>query len=182
MASQRRNRQKEKFRDIGHDEQGNAIYTGDLHRIAGDMASSRTCRIRLIICALVLAAVVISSGCIDSAGAMGSFYVILPYIGEVSALFALLWSSAKLLWTGQIRTFALKNSGEKIQGECRILTFFAILGLAFSAVYISRNGMGEDMFKNILYLVLKLAAALISEYYRKSFTSVEWETVSENEH
>lgn len=177
MSNSRRNKLKEKYRDIEQDSRGNAVYTGELHTIAGDDASRRKTRLMLIICAALLAAVVISSGCIDSAGANGSFYVIMPFIGEVASLFALLWSSSKLLIPAEVRTYVLDNSGEKIAGECRILTFFALAGLALSAVYLSRNGIREDMVKNILYLVLKLAAAVLSEYYRNRFTSVEWETV-----
>lgn len=177
MADKRRNKQRERLREISQDEKGNVVYTGDMHRIAGSEDEARKSRMVLCAIAALLAAVVIASGCIDSQGAMGSFYVILPFIGEVSALFALLWSSAKLLVPGQVRTFVLENSGGKITGECRILTFFALAGLLFSAVFISRNGIGDEMVKNIMYLVCKLAAAMISELYRKTFASVRWETV-----
>ena len=174
MASSRRERQKEKFRDISQDERGNAVYTGAMHRHAGDEAMRRRTKAGLSICLLAIAASVIGSGCIDSKGAMGSFYVILPYIGEVSAMFALMWSSAKLLGPKEIRTFVLENSGDKINGECRILTFFALAGLMFSAVFVARNGMGGETVANILYLVLKLASAVLAEFYRKTFSSAEW--------
>ena len=174
MAGSSKDRQKAKFRGIEQDADGNVIYTGQLHRVAGDESQRRSIRLKLAAVLILLAAAVISSGCIDSKGAMGSFYVILPYIGEVSAMFALLWSSAKLLVPGEIRTFVLENSGGKIAGECRILTFFALAGLLFSAVFIARSGSGDETVKNILYLVLKLAAAVLSEFCRKSFDSLKW--------
>ena len=100
MAYEDRKKKREaKFRDIIQDTEGNIVYTGDLWRIADseEAGSGRRQRITLIAVIVVIALAVIGSGFIDSKNAIGSFYVVLPYIGEVSALFGLVWNAVKVL-------------------------------------------------------------------------------------
>lgn len=171
MADSRRDRRKARLRDISEDVHGNMVYTGESFRM-GDSDS----RIRLIAVLLALAAVVVGSGCIDAAGAAGSFYVIFPYIGEVSALFGLCWSSVKVLaGKDQVRKYILDSAETRIPGACRILTVFAAVGFVLSVLYLVRNGAGGQPVKSAMYLVLKLAAACMAEYYRRVYTEINWE-------
>ena len=174
MADSRRDREKARLRDIRQDEHGNMVYTGELVR-----ADNEGSRIRLMTVLAVLAAAVIGSGCIDAAGAAGSFYVIFPYIGEVSALFVLLWNSVKVLSGGtRVRRYVIDTAAGRIQGACRILTVFALAGLLMSGLYLARNGAGGEAVKSAMYLVLKLAAAAMSELCRRIYSGISW-TVSE---
>ena len=69
QTSKRRERQKERFRDIMQDTEGNVIYTGAMHRIAGEEGQSA--RVRMLVLLVITAAIVISSGCIDAGGGTG---------------------------------------------------------------------------------------------------------------
>ena len=170
MAASRRDRVKARLRDIESDERGNMVYTGESLR-----AEDESGRIRFMIVLIVLAACVIGSGCIDAAGAAGSFYVIFPFIGEVSALFALCWNSVKVLAGGsKVRRYVLDNASGKIPGACRILTVFAAAGLLLSGLYLAQNGMGGEPAKSIMYLVLKLGAAVLAEVCRRIYISINW--------
>lgn len=168
----RKDRLKERYKDIIQDTAGNLIYTGESFRIAGDSSKVRAV---LIIWLLVIAALVIGSGCIDAAGANSAFYVILPFIGEAAALFALAWNAVKVIYgRDSVRKYVLDAANERIPGACRILAVFAGLGMILSAVYLMKHGMEGETFKSVLYPVLKLAAAAAAEYYRRIYTSVEW--------
>jgi hypothetical protein len=172
MAASRRDRVKARLRDIESDERGNMVYTGESLR-----AEDESGRIRFMIVLIVLAACVIGSGCIDAAGAAGSFYVIFPYIGEVSALFALCWNSVKVLAGGSsVRRYVLDNASGKIPGACRILTVFAAAGLLMSGLYIVRNGMDGEAVRSVMYLILKLGAAALAEACRRIYLSIRWIT------
>lgn len=174
MAGSRSDRKKARLRDISEDLHGNMVYTGESYRLGSRGPAGR---FALISCLVLLIAVVIGSGCLDAKNAMGAFYVILPYIGEVSALFVLAWNSLKLLGNGQVRKYVLEESPGRAGGACRMLTIFAAAGLALSAVYIARNGMGEDTAAGTAYLVLKAAAAVIAEVYRRLINKAEWELI-----
>ena len=145
---------------------------------SGEPGSALRQRMMLIAGLGTLALIVLGSGCIDAKNAMGAFYVVLPYIGEVSALFGLAWNAVRLIRTGSgIRTYALEHAKPRIPGACRILTVFAAAGFVLSVLYIVLNGMGEKPADSIAYLLLKLAAAVIAEWYRRLFISTEWEAV-----
>lgn len=177
----RKEKREARFRDIMQDSQGNVIYTGDLWRISDDEQAGSGGRQRLILLGMlaVLGLAVIGSGCIDARNAMGSFYVVLPYIGEVSAFFGLAWNAVKVLVPANgVRTFTLEHVRGRIPGACRILTVFALAGLLFSAIYLVRYGAGEKTADGIAYLMLKLAAAAIAEWYGRRYKAAEWEVLN----
>ncbi len=174
----KKERREERLRDITQDSSGKVVYTGDLWRIAesGGPGSALRQRMLLIAGLGVLALIVFGSGCIDAKNAMGAFYVVLPYIGEVSALFGLAWNAVRVVRTGDgIRTYELEHAKPRIPGACRILTVFAASGLVLSALYIVLNGMEDKPADGMAYLLLKFAAAVIAEWYRRLFISTEWE-------
>ena len=180
MASSRKERREAKLRDIKMDDDGRYSYTGDLWKIADSETAGSAAKQRGILIAMlaVLSAIVIGSGCIDAKNAMGSFYVVFPYIGEVSALFGLLWNASKVLVPSEgVRTYALEHSQPRVIGACRILMVFAIAGLLFSAIYLFRHGAGESTADGIAYLMLKAAAAILAEWYGRRFAATEWKTI-----
>ncbi len=181
MASKRRERRERQLSEIMQDASGNLIYTGELWRIADSKKAGSGTKQRaiLIACLTALTAIVAGSGCIDSMNAMGSFYVVLPYIGEVSALFGLAWSAVKVLAPSNgVRTYNLEYARPRIAGASRILTVFALAGLLFSALYLFRHGAGDKTADGIAYLMLKLAAAALSEWFGYRFKATEWEKIA----
>ena len=176
----RKERREAKLRDIMQDAQGNVIYTGELWRISEDDEAGGPGRRTMLIAGLaLLTVIVIGSGFIDAKNATGAFYVVLPFIGEVSALFGLAWNAVKIL-SGKngARTYDLQHASERIPAACTILMIFALTGLALSVLYLALNGAGDDMADGIAYLMLKLASAAIAGWYRRLFKTTAWEKVS----
>ena len=175
----KKERREERLRDITQDSSGKMVYTGDLWRIADADGPGSALRQRMLLIAglAALTLIVLGSGCIDAKNAMGAFYVVLPFIGEVSALFGLVWSAVKLIWTGEgVKTYVLEHARSRIPAACRILTIFAAAGFVLSAVYLILHGIGETPLDSIAYLLLKFAAAVLAEWYRRLFISTVWET------
>ena len=182
MASKRKERRDAKLRDIMQDVDGSVYYIGDLWRIADSKKAGSGAKQRgiLIACLAALIIIVVGSGCIDARNAMGSFYVVLPYIGEISALFGLAWSAVKVLAPSDgVRTYDLEHARPRIAGATRILTVFALAGLLFSAVYLFRHGAGDKGADGIAYLMLKAAAAALSEWFGYRFKATEWEKTAQ---
>lgn len=174
----KKERREEKLRDITQDASGKMVYTGELWHIgdSGGPGSALRQRMLLIAGLAALALIVLGSGCIDAKNAMGAFYVVLPYIGEVSALFGLAWNAVKLIRSGEVRTYVLEHAKPRIKGACRVLTVFAATGSLLSAFYLVLHGAGESPADSMAYILLKIAAAVISEWYRRCFLSTEWQT------
>ena len=164
-------RRDKRLRDIQLDAQGNPVYTGAVFRIAGDEGKTR---LYLGLGLAALAAVVIGSGCIDAAGATNSFYVILPFIGEVCALFALCWQAVKIIAGREgVRQYVYDTAKGVIPGACRVLTVFALFGLVASGCYLWSHGFGQTV-KSVAYLVLKILAAAGAERYGRAYKGLEW--------
>ena len=169
-------RRERKLRDIRLDDRGNAVYTGAMYRISGD---DRRIRLYLGLGALGLAAAVIGSGCIDAAGANNTFYVILPFLGEACALFALCWQAVKVVAGREgLRSYVYDSAGKIIPGACRVLSVFALFGLAGSVWYLFSRGMGGQSVKSVAYPVLKVLSAAGAERYGRAFRSLEWDEIS----
>ena len=165
-------RREKRLRDIQLDERGNAVYTGSIFRIAGDDRKERT---KLGAGLAALAAMVIGSGCIDSAGTTNTFYVILPFLGEICALFALCWQAVKIIAGREgVRTYVYEAAAGIIPGAGRVLCVFALFGLAASGYYLLRNGTGGQSVKAVAYLVLKALTAAGAERYGRAYRTLEW--------
>ena len=139
----RKEKREAKLRDIMQDAQGNVVYTGDLYRISesSEAGGKQRQKMLLILGLVLLVLIVTGSGCIDADNAMGSFYVVLPYIGEVSALFGLVWNAVKILYPSDgVRTYVLEHSRSRIPAACRILSVFAVISFVLSLIYMIRNG------------------------------------------
>ena len=169
----KKERQKERLRDIHQDTEGNLIYTGEIYTVTGDVNAFRC---RFTAGQVIILAMVISSGCIDAAGANNSFYVILPYIGEAIAVFILAWNSVRTIYAAdRIRRYTLDACRTRIPGACRMLAIFAAAGMILSIVYMARNGMGNQPMKAVMYPVLKLVTTVAAEIYKKYYNGLEWE-------
>ena len=169
----RADRRNKRLADIVQDASGNPVYVGETFRLVRD-AKGQKLRFGALLAAL--AACVIGSGCIDAAGANNAFYVILPLIGEVSALFALCWNAVKVLAAREgLRKYTYESVSRVIPGACRVLSIFALFGLAASGSYLLRFGLGAQPVKSVAYPALKLLAAALAERCGRFYRGMEWE-------
>ena len=168
----RAQRRKQKLADIVQDASGDPVYVGEEYALAGD---GRGQRLRFGAILAALAAAVIGSGCIDAAGANSAFYVILPLLGEVSALFVLCWNAVKILTADRLRKYTYESAGRLIPGACRVLTVFALFGLIASASHLARFGLDAQPVKSLAYPALKLLAAALAERCGRFYRALEWE-------
>ena len=163
-----KNKQKKILQTI-QEKDGSYQYTGEAFRL-------KTPLTKLIICCALTFLLVIISGTLDTAAAFGAFYVILPYVGEVSALFMLVWNAVRLFYHREnMRGYVLDHIRSRIPGAATVLCICALLGLALSLFYLFRYGTGGRLTASILYLFCKGAAALLALECRKAFRNLEWE-------
>lgn len=166
---------KKTFLNDVREEDGRMIYTGGVYRAV--RKDGKPGAVRLLAAGLLpAAALVILSGFLDTAGASDAFYVILPYIAEVCALFALAWNVIKLLMEekGQVRAFVLEAVQGRIPGAEKLLALFALIGCGMSLVYLFRNGLEGGAAQSIAYPVLKGLTAAAAVLYGRVFRSIEF--------
>ena len=158
------------------EQDGTYQYVGDHYRVREEEGTGGKQLIKLLVFFLLTMAVVIFSGCFSAAGNSEAFYVILPYVGEVSALFMLGWNIVRLFANrSKMRSYVLDLIRSRIPGASTVLCGFALLGLIMAAVFLMKNGSGGKTAESALYLFCKALAGLLALGCRKAFTGLEWE-------
>ena len=173
-------KRKERLKYIKQTDDGSFAYHGSHYRIVQsgsgeDQADTQKALTGLVAAALAAGVFVIASGFIDAAGANRAFYVILPFLGEVICMFVIWWELVKLVYgKGKLREPEYKSLKSRLTGAPKLLAAFSLVGLAASAVYISRYGLGDSAVKTIAYPVLKALAGGAALMLAKTFAASEW--------
>ena len=165
----------EYLNDYQKNESGEYEYKGGVYAFAADDDERRKAYVRLWAALTVTAASCVASGCLSGAGITNTFYVILPYIGEIASLFALMWYHIKLLTKGaEVKAYIYKSTQPKIPVASMLVAFFAIVGFAMSLVFSFVSHFEDGVLNAVLYLVLKAVSAAASLLYRNKFSKLEW--------
>ncbi len=166
---------REYLNDFAANDSGGYSYTGKRYTVDRHFAFYGDVYRKLLTGGIVMLMISIGSGMIDAAGATGAFYVIIPFIGEVSALFAILWNVSRLISQGEeVKEYAFKKTNLWIPAGATMLMFFAMTGLLMSAAYIITHGFEDKVFKCVLYLALKTVTAFLAFEYKKYYNTVQW--------
>ena len=168
-------KRKEYLKDYKLDNEGKYRYSGKSYKFDGTEQERRKVYRDLLILAVILLVPIAASGFTDAPCAIRAFYVIIPFIGEVSSYFALVWYLSKLMFEGRsIRGYIFETANNRIPPACQILMFFAILGLAASLLYIAFNGFEGEVFKDFLYISFKACDGILAFCFKKYYNRVNW--------
>ena len=160
---------------IHETDDGKLVYAGEHYRMAGDETERRRTLISYIAGTVLLAVLILLSGCIDADNATKSFTVIIPLIGEVCCLFVIGWQAGKVIaGKGRLRGYVLEPMSEKISVASKMLVVVALTGMVFSIIYLCRNGFGGEMLKSLAYPVMKGLIASTAVGYDKFFQTIRW--------
>lgn len=161
--------------DVERNEDGTLVYTGGHYRIAGDAVERKRTLISFTAGTVILAGLIILSGCIDADNATKSFTVIIPLIGEVCCLFAICWQAVKVIaGKGKVRAYALEPMTEKIGVASKMLVIVSLTGMVFSVIYLIRHGAGGHLLAAVAYPLLKVLIASTAIGYEKFFMTIRW--------
>lgn len=161
--------------DFKKDEAGQYTYQGSCYCFAGDENERRRAYGKLWALLVVIAAASVGSGCVSGAGILNTFYVILPYLGEICALFALTWYQFKLLTKGaEVRAYIYEKTQPRMAPAAVIIAFFAIVGFITSLVFSVMSGFRDGVAAAVIYLALKAVTAVAALCYRNAFQKLEW--------
>ena len=165
----------EYLNDYQKNEAGKYEYKGSIYAFAADDSERRKAYAVLWVMLVAAVAAGIGSGCLSGGGITNTFYVIVPYIGEMASLFALSWFHIKLLTKGaEVKAYIYKSTQPKIPIASVLAAFFAIIGFAMSLVFSLTTHFEDGTGNAIAYLVLKAATAAAALLYRNRFLKLEW--------
>ncbi len=150
---------------------GEYVYTGSVYTLS----DGKRYRRGLAALSFGAAAVAVGSGCINAAGLSNTFYVILPYIGEIAAVFVLCWNTVRLLTAGQPVKAHVRDALEKYLPPAALaLIVCSAAGLIASPVFLILNGTEGKPFLCGLYLFLKAVNVVLGLFAGRHVKALSW--------
>ncbi len=168
MSAEDRRRHKAHLDQHIKDAQGEYHYVGDWYAVSGGWRAL----LPFTVWSLMATGAVIAAGCVDFPGLRNTWYVILPYLAVICALFAFWWNAGRLLFSaGRVKTFAWEKSGFQIAPlSVTVIVFLALLAVT-AGIYLARHGAAHAV---AFYALLALAA--VSAFFaRRAFLAQKWE-------
>ena len=153
------------------DVNGEYRYIGDWYALQGGKS-----RLYPFLAAVSAAGVfMIASGYITAAGLKNTWYVIIPYVFEVSLLFALCWQAVRLACgRGRLKAFSFENVDPRIKPLCGALALAALLSALCSGVFLLKNGPDGTAAACAGYFILKALIAAASLWARRAYGGLVW--------
>ena len=179
MEKKRRKRGENSYLNDFHPNlAGEYIYSGTLYACALDEAAQQGVRRALRALAAVQLAAVAASGSIPAPGMQGSFYVILPFLGELIAAVSTAWAIFKLGsdWNA-VREYVYERTVPALPRRALSSAILAFLGILCESVHLALAGHGGRLFYAVLYLVLKVLSILCALTIRRAMLRTNWAKV-----
>lgn len=149
--------------DFVRGEGGRFVYRGVTYRFEGSPFERRRRYASIALLSSLSLAASIAAGCIPSAGMDDCFYMLIPWVLQLTAGILLFVATARLLLSGDpIRAYAYEKSVLLLPARGMISAISALPCLLASALYLILNGFEGKVPATLLYLFLSAVTAVLS--------------------
>ena len=157
------------------DENGKYVYKGKYYSINDSVENIKNIYIKAWVLNILIACAAIGSGCINAAGMNNSFYVIIPYIAEIAALFAYSLNSIGLFSQGyKVKEYIYKKKFFKLSPAAMGIAISSAIGFICSLIFVISNGFQNQIFECVLYLALKILVFCFAFYTSRFVSGIKW--------
>lgn len=167
--------------DFYRDVSGSYVYTGTCYVCtAGERERAALLR-RLWLLTTVMAAAVVTGGCIAAPGMSRCFYVLLPYAAEVGCAGSVVWAMTR--WQAReypMREYVYKATVKALPGRCLAEAAAAGVGAVGETVYLLLSGTDGRGALAAVYLALKAVSLAAALFARQLVRRSVWEPAGKN--
>ena len=168
MSAEDRRRHKAHLDQHIRDAQGEYHYVGDWYAVSGGWRAL----LPFAVWSVLTTGAVIAAGCVDFPGLRNTWYVILPYLAAICALFAFWWNAGRILsGGGRLKTFAWEKSKDLIAPLAGLMIGFLALLCVTSGIYLIRH----ESTHAVAFYALLLLGVVSAVFSLRSFKAQEWE-------
>lgn len=162
--------------DIRLEDSGKYAYKGSHMKFSGDEAQRRRFLLTLSLCMGGAVACTVAAGCLNVGDADNTMYVLIPYMIEVVAAVAFLWSSVRLLLGGSVlRSYVFDQTVKRLPVLAAVLAVGAAATLTGAAVFLILNKTIDA--STAVYLALHAAVCALSLLGFKVLRKATWESM-----
>ena len=177
MTEEKKRRgRRDHLNDFYRDVSGNYVYTGVCYEHTGGVCANTALLRRLWLMAAVMAAAVVTGGCISAPGVGRCFYVLLPYAAQIGVTGSIVWAMTR--WQAReypMRAYVYKATVKALPGRCMAEAVLAGAGAAAEVVYLLLSGAGGHGLMAALYLLLKAVSVAAALSARRLVLQSRWE-------
>lgn len=164
--------------DFKLQDNGEYAYKGNIYIYKGDW---QKCRKQLWTLCAVLSALVIAAGIIPSGGMMNTFYVILPYVGEFTALVLFLYAVLKLTARDErIREYIYDRTFDRFNAYFLFLFSFSFMTIIGEIIHMIFAGPPERVLFTVLYIAVQVLVFGVTSALNRHVQAMHFEKVKES--
>ena len=159
---------------------GEYVYEGELYALE-DKPQHAAKKKKFWVLTALLTAVSVAGGCLPAPGMRNCFYVILPYLGELTCSLLVAWAAVRLgtNWSA-VREYVYKRSVPVLPRRAAAAAVFAALGAAAEIVFLAVAAEERHLPWGAVYLLLKAVGFFAAWEIRRFFLASNWGKVSDD--
>lgn len=162
MAQQQKRKGKEYLDDFRKDLNGNYQYTGAYDRYCGATPYKKVMVLLWLLCGAAFAALA-AAGFVPAPGAMGRFYVLLPYAVALVVQISAAWALVRLTAGGDpLRRYVREQTVDKMPLRCGISAAASAVAAAGECADLFLHGVQGAFLPAVGFLLLTLAGGAAS--------------------
>ena len=160
--------------DFHRDVSGQYVYTGAIYRYDGAVPRRRyLARVGILTGLMAVGAVI--PGCVDVPAMHNTFYVLLPYIGEVIGAALTLWAAIPLiLHRSELRGYVYHGTVESLPARFWVTLGCAAAGAVGNVVFLLLHGFCGEIALSVLPLVCKGVVSPAALLLRRCLGAGRW--------
>ena len=179
MAGEKKKRQGPKrwahLNSFFMEEDGSYGYHGAVYAYDGPEKSRKAFLLALWLLAALVAGAVIFAGCIPAPGMDNCFYVLLPYLGEVTAAGSLVWGLSRMTAGGDpLRAYVFEATVEKLPRRAAATMIFAGIGAIGCIIFLLCQVFAGPIWTIIGFFGLKLLVIVSAFMIKCKMVSAKW--------
>ena len=172
MAGEKKRRGRRAYLDdFQKTASGEYVYTGKVHHFQSGEVDRRQALTGLWAITAAMAAAVIVSGCVPAPGMSNTFYVLLPYAGELLSVASVVWLMCRLTAGGDpLRDYIYRATVAQMGLRGYLVLAFSAIALVGEGVCIALTGLGSSPAGTAVFLLCQLVclgSALAWKSFRK---------------
>lgn len=155
---------------------GKYVYYGKHYAFRGTDAQLKWYKGMLGITSFLAISLFVISGLMDAGALWSCWYVIIPFALEILAIFVLAWKAVTLLFEkNPVKSYIYKRTVPWFKPMGIILMVIALISIAASVICMLLNPETVKMTGCIVYMVLKLAQAVLAFVFVRMIGKYQWD-------
>lgn len=161
--------------DFTRDVSGQYIYSGELYAFSGDKEARKRAFTRIGLYGFAILALAVLGGCIPSAGMQNCFYVIIPYIIELSAAVSIVWTIIKLFCGGEeIREYIYESTVPRLPRLAVFAVVSTVIDILAVLIFLILEWNGQGIVPTVIALIAKILIILLSFALRRFLAALSF--------